>query len=236
MATAAKQKARIAWARAGDAPRFALHHTPWWRHIYRDWRRYAMTGEPLLRTIFLAQGFWAICGYRLCRAMLHGAQPRVLRPVLRPILRPVAALLQKLVEILTGISLPADCEIGEGLYIGHFGGIVLSPGVRIGHNCNIAQNVTLGSAGAPAAAGHPAIGNRVFIGAHSVVVGDVAVGDDSMICAGSMVNRPVPARAVVLGNPARVISYEGSFEHVNYDGMDVDPARRGSLDREQPES
>lgn len=229
MSSAAKEKARIAWPQVGDAPRFVLHHSPWWRHIRRDYRRHAMTGEPALRTLFLSQGFWASCAYRLGRAMVHGARPRFLRLLLRP----VAALLQKLTEIVTGISLPADCEIGEGLYIGHFGGIVLAPGVRIGHNCNLAQNVTLGSIGAPGASGVPTIGNRVFIGAHSVVVGDITIGDDAMICAGSMVNRSVPSRAVLLGNPARVISYEGSFEHVHYDGMDDDPARRTSLEKQQ---
>jgi serine O-acetyltransferase len=138
------------------------------------------------------------------------------------------------VEIVTGISLPAACEIGEGLYIGHFGGIVLAPGARIGHNSSLAQNVTIGSVGAPGSGEAPTIGNRVFIGAHSVVVGAITVGDDAMICAGSVVNRSVPARAVVIGNPARVISYEGSFDHVNYDGMDVDPTRRGSIDKQQP--
>jgi len=43
--------------------------------------------------------------------------------------------------------------------------------------------------------------------------------------------RPVPARAMVMGNPARVVSYEGSFEYVFYNGMDVDPARRASLEK-----
>jgi serine O-acetyltransferase len=161
--------------------------------------------------------------------MVLGRAPRPLRALLRPF----AALLQKLVEIVTGISLPVDCEIGEGLYIGHFGAIVLAPGVRVGHNCSLAQNVTLGSLGAPPSGEAPTIGNRVFIGAHSVITGAVTVGDDAMICAGSVVNRSVPARAVVLGNPARVISYEGSFEHVNYDGMDVDPNRQVSLDRQR---
>ena len=229
MRTAAKEKARAAWPQVGDATRLELHHTPWWRHIRRDYRRYAMTGDAPLRTVFLSQGFWASCVYRLCRAMLHGARPRFARRLLYPL----AALLQKLTEIVTGISLPPDCRIGEGLYIGHFGGIVIAPGVRLGHNCNIAQNVTLGSPGGRAAAGAPAIGNRVFIGAHSVVIGDVAIGDDAMICAGSMVNRPIPARAVVLGNPARVISYEGSFDYVLYDGMESDSARRVSLDTRQ---
>jgi len=75
------------------------------------------------------------------------------------------------------------------------------------------------------------IGNRVFIGAHSVIVGRVTVGDDAVVCAGSVVVRAVPARAVVMGNPARVVSYEGSFEYILYDGMDVDPARRTSLEK-----
>jgi hypothetical protein len=44
----------------------------------------------------------------------------------------------------------------------------------------------------------------------------------------------VPPRAVVLGNPARVVSYEGSFDWVLYDGMDADPARRASLELRHP--
>ncbi|HLZ10830.1 MAG TPA: DapH/DapD/GlmU-related protein, partial [Chloroflexota bacterium] len=79
--------------------------------------------------------------------------------------------------------------------------------------------------------GAPTIGNRVFIGAHSVIVGRITVGDDVVICAGSVVSRSVPARAVVMGNPARVVSYDGSFDYVYYDGMDVDPARRASLEK-----
>ena len=59
----------------------------------------------------------------------------------------------------------------------------------------------------------------------------VAIGDDAVICAGSVVSRSVPARAVVMGNPARVVSYDGSFDYVFYDGMDVDPARRASLEK-----
>ncbi|TMH72290.1 MAG: hypothetical protein E6H57_03710 [Betaproteobacteria bacterium] len=196
MRQATRHKASTVWVQVGDGARLELHHTPWWRHIYRDFRRYRVTADAALRTIFLTQGFWASCIYRLSRAGVKHAGW---------ISRPLAALAQKLVEIVTGISVPAQCEIGDGLYIGHYGSIILSPEARIGHNCSLAQNVTIGVAG--------------------------AIGDDVVVCAGSVVSRSVPARAVVMGNPARVVSYDGSFDYVFYDGMDVDPARRESLEK-----
>ena len=225
--SAAKEKARAAWVQVGDASRLELHHTPWWRHIQRDYRRYQVLEDTPLRIIFLSQGFWASCVYRLARAAIYGARP----PLLRTLLRPFVAVAQKAVEVVTGICIPVECEIGEGLYIGHFGTIVLATHGRMGHNCNVAQNVTVGVAGTGEERGSPTIGNRVFIGAHSVLVGKITIGDDAMVCAGSVVTRSVPARAVVMGNPARVISYEGSFGYVLYDGIDADPARRASLER-----
>jgi len=221
MRQAARQKANVAWLQVGDGSHLELHHTPWWRHIYRDFRRYRVTADPPLRTLFLTQGFWASCVYRLGRALASRVW----------LAWPLVALAQKLMEIITGISLPPDCEIGDGLYIGHYGSIIVACECRIGHNCSLAQNVTIGVAGTGEARGAPVIGNRVFIGAHSVIVGRITVGDDAVVCAGSVVMRPVPARAVVMGNPARVVSYEGSFEYVFYDGMDVDPARRASLEK-----
>ena len=221
MRQAARRKANAAWLQVGDGSHLELHHTAWWRHIYRDFRRYRVTADPALRTVFLTQGFWASCVYRVSRALLGRIR----------LAWPLTALAQKLIEIISGISLPAECEIGEGLYIGHYGSIILAPQCRIGHNCSLAQNVTIGVAGSGEQRGAPVIGNRVFIGAHSVIVGRVTVGDDAVVCAGSVVVRAVPARAVVMGNPARVVSYEGSFEYILYDGMDVDPARRTSLEK-----
>ncbi len=226
MRPAARRKANAVWLQVGDGARLELHHTPWWRHIRRDYRRFRVTGDPALRTIFLSQGLWAAAAYRLSRA---AQAPRPL-PLRRP-LEILALLAQKLVEVLTGISLPVDCEIGEGLYIGHYGSIIVDPGARIGHNCSLAQNVTVGTAPGGPLRGAPVIGNRVFIGAHSVLVGAITVGDDAMICAGSVVNRSVPARAVMMGNPARVVSYDGSFDAVLYEGMESDPPRLASLDK-----
>jgi serine O-acetyltransferase len=225
MRPAPRPKPAEAWIQVGDGARLEIHHRAWWEHIGRDFRRYRVTNDPVLRTIFLSQGFWASSVYRMARAAIERGG------LAEWIARPLAAIVQKLVEIVTGISLPPACEVGDGLYIGHYGSIIVSPKARIGHNCSLAQNVTIGSAPSPEGAGVPVIGNRVFIGAHSVIVGRITVGDDAVICAGSVVNKSVPARAVVMGNPARVVSYDGSFDYVLYDGMDVDPARRASLDK-----
>jgi serine O-acetyltransferase len=197
----------------------------WCRHVYFDYRRYRACEESALTTIFLTQGFWASCVYRASRALTESIGPGPLQKAVRAF----TLIAQKIIEITTGILLPRQCEIGEGLFIGHFGGIIFPAEGRMGDNCNIGQNVTIGSAGKGDAKGAPVIGHRVFIGAHSVVVGKITIGDDAMICAGAVVTRSVPARAVVMGNPAKVVSYDGSFDYVVYDGMHDDADRSASL-------
>lgn len=207
-------------------PLRAVRLPEWCRLIHTDYRRYRATEESMLTTIFLTQGFWATCAYRFSRGLVHGMRPGILRKCLKAF----TALLQKAAEILTGICIPRECNIGEGLYIGHFGTIILPRYGRIGHNCNVGQNVTIGIVVKGAKRWAPTIGNRVFIGAHSVIIGNITIGDDAMICAGSVVTRSVPARGVVMGNPAKIISLEGSFDYVSYDGMETDSDRRASFE------
>jgi serine O-acetyltransferase len=198
----------------------------WCRLIHSDYRRYRAAEESALTTIFLTQGFWASCVYRFSRGLVHGMRPGVVRKTLKAF----TALLMKITEIVTGICIPRECNIGPGLYIGHFGTTIFPRHGRVGRNCNVGQNVTMGIVVKGAQRWSPTIGNRVFVGAHSVIIGNVTVGDDAMICAGSVVTRSVPARGVVMGNPAKLISLEGSFDYVRYDGMHEDPERRGSLE------
>lgn len=205
----------------------ALRLPEWCRLIRLDYRRYRATEESALTTIFLTQGFWATCVYRFSRGLVHGMRPGLLRKTLKTF----TAFLQKVVEIVTGICIPRECDIGEGLYIGHFGSIILPRYGRIGRNCNIGQNVTIGIVVKGAKRWTPTICNRVFIGAHSVIVGNITIGDDAMICAGSVVTRSVPARGVVMGNPAKIVSLEGSFDYIAYDGMESDPERRASMEQ-----
>src|SRR5256885_13764285 len=164
MRPAARHKTSAAWLQVGDGARLEIHHTPWWRHIYRDFRRYRVTADPALRTVFLTQGFWASSAYRLSRAALLRTR----------LARPLVALLQKLVEVVTGISLPPPCEIGEGLYIGHYGSIIVAPHSRIRHNCSLAQNVTIRVARRGAKPGAPGIRHPGVICAHPRILGRVS--------------------------------------------------------------
>jgi len=68
-----RHKAATAWVQVGDGSHLELHHTPWWRHITCDFRRYRVTADDALRTIFLTQGFWASCVYRTSRPAISGA-------------------------------------------------------------------------------------------------------------------------------------------------------------------
>lgn len=117
-----------------------------------------------------------------------------------------------------GISIPPETPIGEGFYIGHFGGIVVNPCSRIGRNCNISHGVTLGQANRGRNKGYPVIGDNVYLGPGSKVIGAVTVGNNVAIGANCVVTKDVPDNSVVVGVPGRVISQEGSVGYINNTG------------------
>ena len=198
----------------------------WCRLLYQDYRRYRAAGESALGTIFLTQGFWASCVHRSFHALITSLPAGPLRSIAKW----AGAVVQKVVEIVTGICIPNKTAVAGGLHFPRFGAIILSHG-SIGENCTIEQNVTLGLAGRGEDRGQPTIGNRVFIGAGAMIVGKITIGDDAYIFPGSVVTRSVPPRAVVMGYPAKVMSYDGSFDWIVYDGMEHDPQRRESLEK-----
>lgn len=138
--------------------------------------------------------------------------------------------LTRVVETTTGISINPGANIGPGLYIGHFGGVIVGE-ATIGTNCNLSQGVTLGRTGRIGEHGAPRLGDRVWVGPGAVVVGPVEVGDDALIGANTVVTKDVPARSLAIGSPMRVIPEAGSFDYVRYPGMDEDGARSASLAR-----
>lgn len=184
-----------------------------WRRDYAaDFARYRDHREGASDFVLMATelGLWALLIYRVGAATRRSTAPAALK---RPALAGIAAL-EKLVEIVTGITLPSRASIGPGLYIGHHGGIVLHENVRIGAGCNISQGVTIGVSGRPPRRGVPRIGDRVYIATNAVVVGPITVGDDAAIAACSLVSRDVEPGTTVMGVPAISIGRSGSVGYV----------------------
>lgn len=109
-----------------------------------------------------------------------------------------------------GYQISPDTRIGAGFYIGHFGNIVINRNAVIGRNCNISHGVTIGQTNRGPLAGTPVIGDRVWMGTNSMIVGNIAVGTDVMIAPGAFVNFDVPPSSIVMGNPGRIHSRAGA--------------------------
>jgi serine O-acetyltransferase len=111
-----------------------------------------------------------------------------------------------------GYQIPYNTNIGEGFFIGHFGAIIINRKVKIGRNCNIAPGVTIGQANRGSLKGTPTIGDEVWMGVNSIMVGDIQIGNNVLIAPGAFVNFNVPSNSVVIGNPGRIISKELATE------------------------
>lgn len=119
------------------------------------------------------------------------------------------------------IEKPFRCDYGYNIEIGdnffaNYNFVVLDVGkVKIGDNVQIAPNVSLYTAGHPL---HPdsrnsgyeygidiTIGNNVWLGGNVCVMPGVTIGDNAVIGAGAVVTKDIPANAVAVGNPAKVV-------------------------------
>lgn len=145
---------------------------------------------------FGAQGFWALVVYRFGR-WRYGVRPLPLRKLCSLVYR----ILYKLVQIVTGIELPCEVELGRNFVIDHFGGIVVSGYARFGDNCRIRNGVVVGLARTddPCA---PVIGDNVDIGAGAKVLGRIRVGNNVMIGANAVVVTNIPDDCIAVGIPA----------------------------------
>ena len=160
----------------------------WKNWIVQDWA--ANAGYPDSRLILVAFRFtqWA-------------------RARWGPLGRVVVAVYWLVSARVIGIELLPSTRIGPGLQLPHPNGIVVNPTVRIGANCLLRHQVTIGNSTLRDGTelGIPVIGDNVEFGAGAVVVGGIHVGDHARVAALSLVTRDVPAWGVVMGNPARLV-------------------------------
>src|SRR6185312_49864 len=155
------------------------------------------TGRSTLAMLAENPGLQALAAYRLGRWLLVSRKTWSIWPVGWLIYY----LMSRYVRIVFDIRLHLSADIGSGLYIGHFGGILLR-NCSVGSSCSIAHLVCI----TPAAKGDgPVIEDRVWVGAHVHIVGNHRVGAGSTIGAGGVVTRDVPRGVLCMGNPARIV-------------------------------
>jgi len=111
-----------------------------------------------------------------------------------------------------GYQIPHNTEIGEGLYLGHFGTIVINENAKIGKNFTITHGITIGQANRGRLKGCPTIGNNVWLGTGAVIVGNINIGSNVLVAPNSFVNSDVPSNSLVIGNPAKIVSKENPTE------------------------
>jgi serine O-acetyltransferase len=164
-------------------------------------RYYLLTGRPVIVSPW--------------RVLVAWFNPRLLPVVFlrvsaffyRHHLGPLAKLFTLLNVLLFGIEVSPRIKIGGGLFLPHTVGTVIGA-ESIGQNVTIMHGVTLGARELDfhfTAFSRPVIGNNVFIGAGAKVVGSVTIGDNAKIGANAVVLQDVPAYALAVGVPAKIL-------------------------------
>jgi len=131
---------------------------------------------------------------------------RLVAAAKNPVTKLIYRLLLRHYTYKYGFQIPPQAKIGGGLFIGHFGTVVISVHAQIGINCNLAHSVTLGATRRGAMKGAPKLGDYVWVGAGAVLVGNIKIGSNVLIAPNAFVNFDVPSNSLVIGNPGKIIS------------------------------
>ena len=163
--------------------------------IYRDLKQ--IGGGNLWYRLLINSSFKITFWYRIGRYLLLNNHRFLLAFV---------KLIHRHHEIKYGIQVSFSNDIGGGLCFSHFSGIVIGC-KKIGDNLSVFQGCTIG---AVVGKGVPVLGNDVVMYAGAKIVGDVKIGNNVVVGANAVVVKDVPDNAVVVGVPAKIVSYNAS--------------------------
>lgn len=163
--------------------------------------------------------FHCVAVYRLGQ---YAAELRARNAVLGTMVTIAHRLVNRWLTHIDHAEISHDARIGAGLLLMHRHGVLIGP-ARIGRNCVMHQNVTIGQRVAAGDQGVPHLGDNVWIGPGAVITGAIEIGDGVTISAGTVLSRDVPSRCLVSGNPGRVIArdYDNSGM-INFRAPEID--------------
>lgn len=121
----------------------------------------------------------------------------------------VARWLSQVARFLTGIEIHPGAKIGRRLFIDHGMGVVIGETTIVGDDVTLYQGVTLGGTGKEQGKRHPTLENGVVVGGGAKILGNITIGNNCRIGAGSVVLRNVPDNSTVVGVPAHIIFRDG---------------------------
>jgi serine O-acetyltransferase len=134
---------------------------------------------------------------------------RITAPLWRANLRLIARLLSQFARLVTGIEIHPAAVIGRRVFIDHGAGVVIGETAIVGDDVTLYQGVTLGGTGHEHGKRHPTLRDGVFAGSNAQILGNICIGENSRVGAGSVVLRDVPPNSTVVGVPAHIVYQNG---------------------------
>jgi len=128
-------------------------------------------------------------------------------------LRLFARVVSQFSRFFTGIEIHPGAEIGDGFFIDHGMGVVIGETAVIGDNVTLFQGVTLGGTGKERGKRHPTLGDNIVVGTGAKILGNIIIGDEVRVGAGSVVVHDVDHDCTVVGVPGRVVIRKGRKVH-----------------------
>lgn len=149
--------------------------------------------ENLLEVLFCYPGLHALILHRIAHKLSYWKIPLIPR------------IISNISRFFTGIEIHPQARIGRRFFIDHGMGVVIGATTIIGDDVLLYQGVTLGGTGNEHGKRHPTLGNNIVVGSGAKVLGNIEIGSNSRIGAGSVVVDSVPENSTVVGIPGRIV-------------------------------
>jgi serine O-acetyltransferase len=157
-----------------------------------------------------------------CYPGFHALQlHRISHTLWRWKLRWLARLSSHVTRFVTGIEIHPGATIGRRVFIDHGMGVVIGETAEVGDDCTLYHGVTLGGVSWNQGKRHPTLGKGVVVGAGAKILGPFVVGDGAKVGSNSVVVKPVPAGATVVGIPARIVEHGAEVARAAFDAYAV---------------